>query len=413
MMTDREALFRAVLDYPDDDTPRLIFADFLEEDDDPDRAAFIRGQVALARAPRYDPVWVQARCHDKHLITGEPWRDELPDLPAGLRWQPDPFRRGFPAAVRADTGYAFAAHADDLFALAPVEELEVPMVRAQEPDLSESPWLERVVRLALPEGMSRIAAGWVLNSPRLDRLTDLHVGSGLTPPGAAGVIVGSRAFARLSAFSCRDDSLSHAVVNALTRLADPPRLERLDLSSNRVTADPLGRLLASPAVAGVDALDLSDNPLRADGLRALAAARLPALRTLRLVRTGPDTDGVRALAGSPVLGGLRSLSLAVNNLGHRAAAALAAAPHAANLRVLDLGQNRVGADGAAALAASPHLRNLIQLDLAENLIEDAGADALAESPHLGGLLALDVSANLFSPAAAARLRRRFADRVVI
>ena len=50
-MTDRDALYRAILDYPDDDTPRLIFADVLDEEDDPDRAAFIRAQVALAAVP--------------------------------------------------------------------------------------------------------------------------------------------------------------------------------------------------------------------------------------------------------------------------------------------------------------------------------------------------------------------------
>ena len=39
----------AIIADPDEDTLRLVAADFLEENGDPDRAAFIRVQVALAR----------------------------------------------------------------------------------------------------------------------------------------------------------------------------------------------------------------------------------------------------------------------------------------------------------------------------------------------------------------------------
>jgi uncharacterized protein (TIGR02996 family) len=43
------ALLRAICAEPDDDTPRLVCADWLEEHGDADRAAFIRIQVELAR----------------------------------------------------------------------------------------------------------------------------------------------------------------------------------------------------------------------------------------------------------------------------------------------------------------------------------------------------------------------------
>jgi uncharacterized protein (TIGR02996 family) len=46
---DWPAFLAAILADPDDDTARLVAADFLEENADPDRAAFIRIQVALAR----------------------------------------------------------------------------------------------------------------------------------------------------------------------------------------------------------------------------------------------------------------------------------------------------------------------------------------------------------------------------
>jgi uncharacterized protein (TIGR02996 family) len=47
-MTHDEAFLQAILDSPDDDAPRLIYADWLEEKDDP-RAAVVRRHPALFR----------------------------------------------------------------------------------------------------------------------------------------------------------------------------------------------------------------------------------------------------------------------------------------------------------------------------------------------------------------------------
>src|SRR5688572_6709814 len=47
-MTERDALLRAVCENPDDDTPRLVLADWLDENEEPERAEFIRLQIELA-----------------------------------------------------------------------------------------------------------------------------------------------------------------------------------------------------------------------------------------------------------------------------------------------------------------------------------------------------------------------------
>ena len=44
-LAEHEAFLRAIYDTPDDDTPRLIYADFLEERGEPERAK------AKARSP--------------------------------------------------------------------------------------------------------------------------------------------------------------------------------------------------------------------------------------------------------------------------------------------------------------------------------------------------------------------------
>jgi uncharacterized protein (TIGR02996 family) len=60
-MTHHDAFLQAILESPDDDTPRLVYADYLDEHADPDRSEFIRVQGLLARLPR-----------DQKLLHGRP-----------------------------------------------------------------------------------------------------------------------------------------------------------------------------------------------------------------------------------------------------------------------------------------------------------------------------------------------------
>jgi uncharacterized protein (TIGR02996 family) len=48
-MSDEDAFLRAICEQPDEDTPRLAFADWLDEHDRPERAEFIRVQCERAR----------------------------------------------------------------------------------------------------------------------------------------------------------------------------------------------------------------------------------------------------------------------------------------------------------------------------------------------------------------------------
>lgn len=47
--TDESALLAAIAAHPDEDTPRLMYADWLDENDQPERAEFIRLQIALVQ----------------------------------------------------------------------------------------------------------------------------------------------------------------------------------------------------------------------------------------------------------------------------------------------------------------------------------------------------------------------------
>jgi uncharacterized protein (TIGR02996 family) len=85
LLAQHEAFLRAIFDAPDDDTPRLVYADFLQENGEDVRAEFIRVQCELAskrgQAEHFERVWqLEAREHE--LI----WRLE-PDLAYLQPWQ--------------------------------------------------------------------------------------------------------------------------------------------------------------------------------------------------------------------------------------------------------------------------------------------------------------------------------------
>jgi uncharacterized protein (TIGR02996 family) len=48
-MSDEAALLAAIMSHPDEDTPRLVYADWLDENGASERAEFIRLQIGLAR----------------------------------------------------------------------------------------------------------------------------------------------------------------------------------------------------------------------------------------------------------------------------------------------------------------------------------------------------------------------------
>jgi uncharacterized protein (TIGR02996 family) len=188
--------------------------------------------------------------------------------------------------------------------------------------------------------------------------------------------------------------------------ADPAAWDWVDgLTLLSLTAADVGRLAASPILAGLTALDFGpdgwgdDTAIGDAGAAALAASpHLGRLHTLILSDTGIGPAGMRALAMSPLLGRLRTLELTGfdctvgNSIGDAGARALAEAPAAAGLTRLLLVTADFADAGAEALAASPYLSGLTHLDLTGNWIGPVGARAVAASPHLGrlGYLGLDV-----------------------
>src|SRR5262245_33263181 len=94
-MSDRHALLRAIAQAPDDDVVRLVFADWLDDHGEADRAAFIRLQCQAIHRPDWCPerawmLWQADRLLERH----PEWRSDLPRL-EGITW--GRFERGFVA----------------------------------------------------------------------------------------------------------------------------------------------------------------------------------------------------------------------------------------------------------------------------------------------------------------------------
>src|SRR5262249_8956067 len=134
-----EAFLHDILEHPDDDTVRLIYADWLTEYGDP-RGEFIQVQCQLARCEGTLTGWdewgelasrlphLRQRKRDLRQQHGEEWAWPLHDLVRGYD-----FRRGFVEDVSLSAS-VFVQRGQELFRLAPVRRVrftttDVPMTR--------------------------------------------------------------------------------------------------------------------------------------------------------------------------------------------------------------------------------------------------------------------------------------------
>jgi uncharacterized protein (TIGR02996 family) len=174
-MTDGQALLQAILASPDDDLPRLAYADWLDETGGPEagaRAEFIRLQCRLEAASLSEgqagALWPRVkgllREHDRA------WRAELPALP-GVSFRR--FRRGLVDEARFRTWQRFEEHVPGVFAAVPLVRALIPAPYFA-PALGASPYLERLRELDLSGGgASPRTALEVAECPRLRHLRRL------------------------------------------------------------------------------------------------------------------------------------------------------------------------------------------------------------------------------------------------
>ena len=225
---DQKRLLRAMLTHPDEDTPRLMYADWLEEHGDPARAEFTRVQCRLAERQRREavPTTDPDRQREFQLQNqlGERWLAEMPAV-RGVRWAG--FWRGFPAAS-VSSATTLVGSAAKVWAAAPVDSVAISGLNANGARvLAGSPVFDRL-RVFTLEGYSTRHDGekplrTLFGSPRAKSLRRLHLTSSIGESGLVAVFESEH----------------------LTGL------EWLSVGSGEMTDDAAEALLASPGLKGL------------------------------------------------------------------------------------------------------------------------------------------------------------------
>jgi uncharacterized protein (TIGR02996 family) len=111
-MNDEAALLDVIRARPEEDTPRLIYADWLDEHDQPERAEFIRAQIERAGLDKKNPRWSALLNREAELIVVAK-RTWLRPFFLWADWSNLVIRRGFVNRAAVSTA-ALLPHLDSL-----------------------------------------------------------------------------------------------------------------------------------------------------------------------------------------------------------------------------------------------------------------------------------------------------------
>jgi uncharacterized protein (TIGR02996 family) len=389
---DFEGLLRAVFANPDDDTPRLVFADFLDEfDPNPqnagrtetpkgtwsaswsERAALIRVQCARARLPARNRRAVELLDEEHELLE----RIE-PDLGGfGHEFKLE-FRRGF-VRLRASGWRAFQTFGSidaglaNLFLTGWVES-----VQFQNRFSTFAAEAHALFRRAGELDFSEIEQGDIdLVQLALD-----------VPTGVAG-----QRLMRVRVHP-NDEALFRAYASGTTAPNEdsrPPNWQHRRLARD-IKSDHLERLLRTGRVEGITELDFADATFDDRSATVLAGSDLP-LTELTLKNNGIGALGAAALAGAVWFPRLLELSVTHCPFVNEGVAALGSGRDRCALTTLHLRSVGVGDPGITELATSARFPALESLDLEGNEITEAGAAALLASEHFPRLQSVNLSGN--------------------
>jgi uncharacterized protein (TIGR02996 family) len=317
-------LMASVLANPEEDTPRLALADWLQEhgdEHDRARAEFIRLQIQAARLPEGDPGRKKpearaAKLAERHRAA---WLAPLAAVdPRLARGDPGmrPFARGLLKYHLFDTSLflqkASQRALPDALAAVGVERLGFYSATKRHKDMAASPAFRWTAAVSYP-GPDDAALAAIGAAPGWAHLSGLEFGE------VKATDAGLKAFAKTSG-TTRLTALGLASSGAL----DNPR--------GKYTAAGLLAVLASDRFPLLNALDLeAGQPVKFDWRTFFADAALNRLVKLRL----PDAP-MAAVAACRQLTGLRELAVNSGHITDADAAALVANPGFAKLARLEL-----------------------------------------------------------------------------
>ncbi|MFO0879180.1 MAG: TIGR02996 domain-containing protein [Gemmataceae bacterium] len=359
IMTEKEAFLADIVEHPDEDAPRLVFADWLEDHDEAEFAEFIRVQCALAREKPNHPrraAWLarETELHG-HAVA---WLGRTFE-----RCDRIFFRRGFVESIHIRTEFLLE-HCATLFDRHPIRMLRLLWLGAEQLSaLASLPQLQRLAVLIAPGSFRHAGCEQLLHSPHLHRLRGLALND--TPIGVRG----------------------------LQMLLDSPSLTgltHLHLGASRIGEDGIQMLASSSNCQRLVALDVRGNRLGINAIRALDhSPYLTNLRRLGWWYNRLGDEGLAEFLDLPLFTQLEHLSLGNNHITRIGLERLAATPALVGLRTLWLGVDRYDAVGILALVHSKHLHPQARIGvwLTEPIAEEVKTEARA---RLGDRISFDM-----------------------
>jgi uncharacterized protein (TIGR02996 family) len=422
-MSHHEQIFQAILENPEDDALRLVYADWLEEHGNTPRAEFIRVQIELANCSEEDDTRrmnLEQRENELLRKHARRWKAET-RAPAGIKWDGVwkdslhdfvPFRRGFLCAALVRNLSVFEKKGAELFHKAPVEDVRFDHRVSDLARFLKCPSLERLAGLSLTASDLDVAQIRLLASTsRLPRLRRLDVSLNYMGDQAVTALAEAALRSKLECLELGSNRLTDDAVAALRGSPVFFRIKDLGLVSNGITDSGALLLLDFPRIVDIA---LNGNPISAAWLEALAGSPLrDRLRRLYLGGTRVGDAAVEHLAQVRGTLPLTHLDLGGCNLSPRGIEALVSSSALQRLHELDLGLCTIGMAGARALANWPAATRLRVLRLGHCDLTDREAKILASSPYLSSLHTLDMMGNPLSDKGRAALKDRFGERVYL
>ncbi|MFO0823796.1 MAG: TIGR02996 domain-containing protein [Gemmataceae bacterium] len=346
-MIDRDAMLAAIRAEPDEDTPRLALADWLDEHGDPGRAAFIRLQIEVMRAELFSlPARAAAKGAEellkKHRAEWQrPLREAIQkQYPSHVAVQvnqkaanplPDVvqvqvrFERGFVSHIECQPD-DIARTAEAMFAVEPIQSLKLYRFTGEEPltplEVAFAvPQLQKLRRLEFAplQATREQEYAELLACPHLSGLRDLSLRENPVPPPWVGELLASDKFPELHGLDFSEiPNLGPTLASTLSR-ANHRDIRRLNVSSVVFTSDHLRQVLTSRCLRKVEELRLGCFVDR--GAAAPLAQLNPGwvipwekltILDIRGQRLG--TEAVGEMLRDPRTAALRSLGLAFNGI---------------------------------------------------------------------------------------------------
>jgi uncharacterized protein (TIGR02996 family) len=401
MSIEGAAFLERVIESPDDDGPRLVHADWLDEQGDP-RGEFIRVQCALASMPKNDPRRPALAGRESVLMSryAMQWQEPFKGY---ANWCE--FRRGYIETVNVEAR-KFLARGAELFDLSPIRHIRLLDVGSHLQRILNFPPIAKLNAITIYArhlGDQLIPA--LCDSPYLDGLRSLYIGRNRIGDEGARLLAESDRFRSLKAIDLSDNALGDTAARSIARVR-LSNLEWLQLRRNELSIAGLAEIAASRSLFKLNFLGVSLNYIGAPLEFEPSDPGVVSLKNLDLSENVLGPDFLPRLFALPGFAGIHTFDLFQNEIGDGGAMAIANWPGAESLRQLRINDNRIGYEGARALARSSRFKNLIELDLSGNPILDSGAIEFLNTNQLPELKKLSLPDLGLNP----KMRRTIAER---